>query len=138
MPLARTFCVGSHPCQSYRRTSCNGWDWMLLSTSSLKFRQLEIDGANGELYQGLPEYFCGETGWQCSHHLIPHTQKRSGKHLAGPAGAAQEVCRAHDTTTAPVEHMGVYHRRPGVAMSEEFLDGTDVIPRFEAMGGKGM
>src|SRR6266849_175190 len=49
MPLARTFCVGSHPCQSYRRTSCNGWDWMLLSTSSLKFRQLEIDGANGEL-----------------------------------------------------------------------------------------
>src|SRR5712691_5393786 len=49
MPLARTFCVGSHPCQSYRRTSCNGWDWMLLSTSSLKFRQWEIDGANGEV-----------------------------------------------------------------------------------------
>jgi hypothetical protein len=34
--------------------------------------------------------------------------------------------------------MGVYHRRPDVAMSEEFLDGADVIPRFEAMGRKGM
>src|SRR6266571_1804340 len=49
MPPERTSCVGSHPCQGYRRTSCNGWDWMLLSTSSLKFRQLEIDGANGEI-----------------------------------------------------------------------------------------
>src|SRR6266478_1802102 len=48
MPPERTSCVGSHPCQGYRRTSCNGWDWILLSTGSLKFRQLEIDGANGE------------------------------------------------------------------------------------------
>src|SRR4030095_16607947 len=45
----RTFCVGSHPCQGYRRTSCNGWDWVLLSTGSLKFRQWEPDGANGEI-----------------------------------------------------------------------------------------
>src|SRR5215468_2024562 len=48
----RTFCVGSHPCQGYRRTSCNGWDWVLLSTGSLKFRQWEPDGANGELRGG--------------------------------------------------------------------------------------
>ena len=34
--------------------------------------------------------------------------------------------------------MGVSHRRPDVAMSEEFLDGADVIPRFEKMGRKGM
>ena len=38
-----------HPCQGYRRTSCNGWDGVLLSTGSLKFRQLEPDGANGEI-----------------------------------------------------------------------------------------
>src|SRR6516225_5956693 len=50
MPPERTSCVGSHPCQGYRRTSCNGWDWMLLSMGSLKFRQLEIDGANGEYH----------------------------------------------------------------------------------------
>ncbi len=27
----------------------NGWGWVLRSTDSLKFRQLEIDGANGEI-----------------------------------------------------------------------------------------
>src|SRR5919198_6346745 len=48
MPLERKSCVGSHPCQGYRKTSCNGWAWGLLSTGSLKFRELEPDGANGE------------------------------------------------------------------------------------------
>src|SRR4029434_4979205 len=52
----RTFCVGSHPCQGYRRTSCNGWDWVLLSTGSLKFRQWEPDGANGELLYYLKQF----------------------------------------------------------------------------------
>ncbi len=34
----RTYYVGSHPCQGYRKTSYNGWAWGLLSTGSLKFR----------------------------------------------------------------------------------------------------
>jgi len=38
-----------HPCQGYRRTSCNGWGWVLLSTGSLQCRQLEIDWAHGEM-----------------------------------------------------------------------------------------
>src|SRR5712691_3936553 len=49
----RKSCVGSHPCQSCRRTSCNGRGWVLLSTDSLKFRKLEIDWANGEDYRNL-------------------------------------------------------------------------------------
>src|SRR5262245_44571938 len=49
MQPERTFYVGSHPCQAYRKTSYNGWAWGLLSMGSLKFRQLESDGANGEL-----------------------------------------------------------------------------------------
>ena len=34
--------------------------------------------------------------------------------------------------------MGRDHRRPDVLVTEQFLHGTDVIPRFEYMGGKGM
>jgi len=34
--------------------------------------------------------------------------------------------------------MGREHRRPDVLVTEQFLHGTDVIPRFEYMGGKGM
>src|SRR4029453_4500390 len=78
----RTFCVGSHPCQGYRRTSCNGWDWVLLSTGSLKFRQWEPDGANGEIdffevilrYSGTQTLFKrhvkpGNQGVSCSPSL---------------------------------------------------------------------
>jgi retron-type reverse transcriptase len=46
----RRFYVGSPPCQGYRTTSSNGWDWGLLSTGSLKFRELEPDEANGEVF----------------------------------------------------------------------------------------
>src|SRR6266571_9416963 len=49
MLLETTFCGGSHPCQGYRKTSYNDWDWGLRSTGSSKFRQLEPDGANGEV-----------------------------------------------------------------------------------------
>jgi hypothetical protein len=31
------------------RADGHGWDWVLLSTGNLKFRQWEPDGANGEL-----------------------------------------------------------------------------------------
>src|SRR5437660_1576066 len=48
MQPERTFYVASRPCQAYRKTSYNGWAWGLLSMGSLKFRQLESDGANGE------------------------------------------------------------------------------------------
>src|SRR5439155_25721372 len=48
MRPVRRFYVGSHPCQGYRKTSYNGWDGGLLSTGSLKFRELEPDEANGE------------------------------------------------------------------------------------------
>src|SRR6266540_726502 len=50
MLLETTFCGGSHPCQRYRKTSYNAWDWVLRSTGSSKFRQLEPDGANGEVF----------------------------------------------------------------------------------------
>src|SRR5712691_4782089 len=53
MQPERTFYVGSHPCQAYRKTSYNGWAWGLLSMGSLKFRQLESDGANGENRLGI-------------------------------------------------------------------------------------
>src|SRR5882724_9941622 len=49
MRPARTFCVGSHPCQGYRKTSYNDSAWGPLSTGSLKFRPLKPDGANGEV-----------------------------------------------------------------------------------------
>src|SRR5262249_25197421 len=53
MQPERAFCVGSHPCRSSRKTSSNGWAWALLSTGSLKFRQLKSDGANEES-EGAP------------------------------------------------------------------------------------
>src|SRR6266581_5476407 len=53
MRPVRRFYVGSHPCQGYRKTSYNGWDWGLLSTGSLKFRELEPDEANGEILVDL-------------------------------------------------------------------------------------
>ena len=34
--------------------------------------------------------------------------------------------------------MGVSHRRTDVVMSEEFLDGADVILSFQEMGRKGV
>jgi hypothetical protein len=65
-------------------------------------------------------------------------QKKDGETYPRLSETAQEVCRAHDPTTATVEHMGVYHRGTDVAVSEEFLDGADVIPSFQEMGCKGV
>ena len=53
----KIFYVGLHPYRGYRKTSCNGWDWGLLSTYSLKFRQWEPDAANGELYHSKTHCF---------------------------------------------------------------------------------
>src|SRR5215471_18908703 len=64
--------------------------------------------------------------------------QRPGKYISSSAEAAQEVCRAHDTTTTTVEHVSVYHRRTDVAMSEEFLDSADIISGFQEIGRKGM
>jgi len=41
-------------------------------------------------------------------------KKRLGKNIIGSEGCPQQVGRAHDAATAPVEHMGVYHCRPDV------------------------
>src|SRR5439155_4558751 len=64
MRLERTFYVDSHPCQGYRKTSYNGWDWGRLSTGSSKFRQLEPDGANGEFNLILWVLYTGMQ-WKC-------------------------------------------------------------------------
>ena len=79
-----------------------------------------VDGYRIEspLYQKVLEYLCGETAWQRYHHLIPHTKKRPGNNITGSDGGAQQVCRAHDAATAPIEYMGVYHRRTDVFVLE--------------------
>jgi hypothetical protein len=42
----------------------------------------------------------------------------------------------HDPTPATVGHRGVYHRGTDVTVAEACLDGADVIPSFQVMGGK--
>jgi hypothetical protein len=69
-------------------------------------------------YQKVLEYFCGKTAWQRYRHLIPHTKKRVEKNITGSEGGAQQVCRAVDAATTPVEHVGVYHRRTNVFVPE--------------------
>src|SRR5262250_1034547 len=67
MPLERTSCVGSHPCQSYRRTSCNGWAWLLLSTARFdviifdEASQVRPEDALGALLRGNQVVVLGDT-----------------------------------------------------------------------------
>ena len=61
LPPERKFCVGSHPCQGYRKTAYNGWNWGRLSTYSLKFRQLASAGANGEYLVASPVWRGGSS-----------------------------------------------------------------------------
>ena len=37
------------PLSGLQGISCNGWDWVSLSMGSLKFRELEPDGANRQV-----------------------------------------------------------------------------------------
>ena len=45
-------------------------------------------------------------------------EKRVEKNITGSEGGAQQVCRAVDAATTPVEHVGVYHRRTNVFVPE--------------------
>ena len=41
-----------------------------------------------------------------------------------------EIRRAADAVSAPIENVSIDHRRPNVAVAEEFLYGKDVVARF--------
>src|SRR5207253_5805983 len=73
MRPVRRFYVGSHPCQGYRKTSYNGWDWGLLSTGSLKFRELEPDEANGEMNGSIFGWRLPWASWfpKCANIYVP-------------------------------------------------------------------
>jgi hypothetical protein len=45
---------------------------------------------------------------------------------------------AADAARAPVENVGVDHRRPNVVVSEELLDGADVVALLQKVGRKRM
>jgi len=48
---------------------------------------------------------------------------------------SQHVGRAAHTSAAAVQDMGVDHGCPHVLVSEEFLDGSDIIATFEQVRG---
>ena len=45
----------------------------------------------------------------------------------------EQVGRATDTPSSPIQDVCVDHRCADVAMTEQFLDGPDVVPIFEQM-----
>jgi hypothetical protein len=47
---------------------------------------------------------------------------------------SQLIERASDGQSAFGEDMGIDHRRPDVAVAQEFLDGTDVVALFQKTG----
>jgi hypothetical protein len=53
-------------------------------------------------------------------------------------GGLQEVHRALDTPAAPVEDVGVDHRRLHALVAEELLDGPDVVAVHQEVGGEGV
>ncbi len=58
--------------------------------------------------------------------------------LALIGATRQPVGRAADAAPAPVEDMGVDHRRANVLVAEQFLDGADVVTVRQEMCGKRM
>ena len=50
----------------------------------------------------------------------------------------QTVGWAADAEWAAVQHVGVDHGGSDVAVAQQFLNGADVMPPFQQMGGKGM
>jgi hypothetical protein len=46
------------------------------------------------------------------------------------------INRAVNSSLAPVQHMGVEHRRAHITMPEQLLNGPNVITVFEQMGGE--
>lgn len=54
-------------------------------------------------------------------------------------GRAEEpIGWAADSPAAPVEHMGVDHRRADVPVPQKFLDRPDLLAVFQEMRGQGM
>ena len=51
--------------------------------------------------------------------------------------ASKSVDRAANAGRSTVEDMGVNHRRFNVAMAQEFLDRSDIVPAFKQMRGEG-
>src|SRR5262245_35495844 len=68
----------------------------------------------------------------CDHRMRPRTPSAArASQRIGTRNEAEELRRTLDAAPTPVEHMGIDHRRPDVLMTEQFLHGADVIPRFE-------
>ena len=74
--------------------------------------------------------------WACGSLGCPHGGT-AGQHR-GSRSYTEQLSRTLDAASTPVEHMGIDHRRTDVLVTEQFLHGADVIPRFEYMGCKGM
>lgn len=51
---------------------------------------------------------------------------------------SETIDRAFYARAATVEHVRVDHRRLDAAVTEQFLDGSDVVPAFEQVGGEGV
>ena len=63
---------------------------------------------------------------------------RAASESGGPAACWLPVEGTADATGAPIEHVGVDHRRADVIVAEQFLDGADVVAVFEQVCGEGM
>ena len=51
---------------------------------------------------------------------------------------SKSVYRTTNACRAAVEDMNIYHRRLDVAMAQEFLDRSNIVPSFEQVSGKGI
>jgi hypothetical protein len=58
--------------------------------------------------------------------------------LALPLNDSTPVYGAFDGTAAPIQHVRVDHRRPHVAVAEQLLHSTYVVPIFDQVRGEAM
>jgi hypothetical protein len=54
------------------------------------------------------------------------------------ASDSLKIQRAAHRQAAALQDVGVDHRRPHVLVPQQFLDGPDVVPGLEQVGGKGV
>lgn len=55
-----------------------------------------------------------------------------------PRCAHQTVGWAADPHSAPIQYMGIDHRRADISVPQQFLYSPDVVAVFQEMRGKGM
>ena len=55
-------------------------------------------------------------------------------HITRPCMGSHPVQRTADTRRPTVEHMGIDHCRFDVAMPQQFLNSSNLIPAFEQVG----